>query len=312
MSRISEFEPRRRKVDDRREGRSGRKSRRSWPASAWLVAGTMIALNLGLGAFIVKNEFNRGTFGGEHGRRHPVGVAPSPKPAAHLPVSPIVDAAKIEPQPVVQSSQIPHTKQTSKPLAAQASKAGTSKTAAAPGQWAAVRRQPPAKPYQPEMYPQNRFVAPQTYSSQAPAPVYPAVHVPAPLSAPGEVDTPPALVASVRTPAVGAQSPADSSRKVIAPAASGTAARKTQPALDLKAGQGQKQPIRVASVGLPRMDKGLVVPKTPVGTASPVIEVVRRPQGPKAEVENCGGEVVVPCPTLHKRPTGGTPEGDRW
>jgi hypothetical protein len=349
VSRISEFEPRRRKFDDREEGRYGSGSRRSWPTSAWLVAGTMIALNLALGAFVVKNELNRGTFRGEqHG---PVGVAPSLKPASPAPAAPIVEAPKVETQADAQASQSPLPDQSSKPDAVsapaaktdnrntrlestrvenresprlplktgaastrpvKASVAGTSKTAAGSGNWAEIRRNSLGKPYPSEPFPQARFAAPQTYPSQTPAPVYPAVHTPAPSSASGAADNSSALVASVRTPTVGAPSPADSSRKVTPPAATGPVAKKAQPALDLKADQTQKQPIRVASVGLPRMDKGLVVPKTPVGTPSPVIEVVRRPQGPKVEVENCGGNIVIPCPTLHKRPLGGTPEGDRW
>jgi hypothetical protein len=334
VSRISEFEPRRRKVDDREEGRYDGRSRRSWPASAWLVAGTMIALNLALGAFVVKNELNPGTFRG--GNRGPVGAAPLPKPASPAPAAPAVEAPKAEPQADAQTSQIPLPEQNSTPAAVSTSAAKTqdrdprvenreasrlplktsatrnkpmntsvavsSKSAAVSGKLTAIRRDSAAKPYQPEPYPQARFAAPQTYPS----------HTPAPFPTSGEVDISPALVASVRTPAVGAPSPSDSARKVTPPAATGTAARKAQPALDLKAGEDKKQPIRVASVGLPKMDKGLIVPKTPVGTPSPVIEVVRRPQGPKVEVENCGGDVVIPCPTLHKRPLGGAPEGDRW
>ncbi len=344
MSRISEFEPRRRNVGDREQGRRSRRPRRSWPASAWLVAGTMIALNLALGAFVVKNELGRGTFRGE--QQGPVGVAPSIKPTSPVPSAPIVEAPKIEPQADAQTSQSPLPDQSSKrgvvsapavktedrntraqnresshpPLKTgaaqtrptQASKAGSGKYAAESNKWAAIRQDSPVRPYQPEPYPQARFAAPQTYPSQAPAPVYPSVHTPAPASASGAVDNSPALVASVRTPVVGAPNPTDSSRKVTPPAATGTAAKKAQPTLDLKAGEDKKQPIRVASVGLPRMDKGLIVPKTSVGTPSPVIEVVRRPQGPKVEVENCGGDKVIPCPTLHKRPLGGAPEGERW
>lgn len=349
MSRISEFEPRRRKVDDREEGRYGSRSRRSWPTSAWLVAGTMIALNLALGAFVVKNELNRGTFRGEQHR--PAGVAPSLKPASPVPAAPTVEAPKVEPQADAQTSQSPLPDQSSKLDAASApaaktgdrntrventrlenreaprlplktvaastrqvntSLAGTNKTAAGPGKWAAIQRNSPGKPYPSEPYPQARFAATQTYPSQPSAAVSNAVRPPASSSASGAANSAPALIASVRTPEVGAQGPTDPSRKVTPPAGTGPAAKKAQPALDLKADQSQKQPIRVASVGLPRMDKGLIVPKTPVGTPSPVIEVVRRPQGPKVEVENCGGDKVIPCPTLHKRPLGGTPEGDRW
>ena len=327
MSPISEFEPRRRQHDVQEEGRRSRKARRAWPASAWFVAVTMIALNLGLGAFLVKSEYDRGSFrsvfGGDHGS-HPNQAAPSFKPS-----SPVVAAPKIESQPDVQTQQNPSPEQSPAPDTDVHDAANTVrptenreppivpfKTHSAPSKpvrtaaaenrrWTATvptMHQEPARRIVPEPQPQARFATPRT----------PAVTAPVSAPAPNPVITPPSVVASAPAPTVGVRGQPEASRKVITPAASGTAAKKPQPALDPTAGQSRKQPVRVASVGLPAMDKGIIVPKTPVGSTSPKIEIVHRPPEPKANVPNCGGDVLIPCPTLKKRPAGGTPEGDRW
>ena len=58
-------------------------------------------------------------------------------------------------------------------------------------------------------------------------------------------------------------------------------------------------PMKVASVGLPAVEKGLVIPKMPVGPISPKIEIVPRPAG---KVKNCGDDkVFIACPILHDR-----------
>ena len=56
---------------------------------------------------------------------------------------------------------------------------------------------------------------------------------------------------------------------------------------------------RVASVGLPGMEKGLVKPKMPVAPTSPKIEIIPRPP---VKLENCGDDkVFIACPTLQIR-----------
>jgi hypothetical protein len=56
---------------------------------------------------------------------------------------------------------------------------------------------------------------------------------------------------------------------------------------------------KVASVGLPSMETGLVKPKMPVASVSPKIEIVPRPA---VKPENCGDDdAFVACPMLHIR-----------
>jgi len=62
---------------------------------------------------------------------------------------------------------------------------------------------------------------------------------------------------------------------------------------------------RVASVGLPTAEKGLLTPKKPVAPVSPKIEIVPRPA---TERENCGDDgAFIACPTLQTRPEGSIP-----
>jgi hypothetical protein len=296
LSRISEFEPRR--------GDDDRKARRRWPGSAWFAVGTLVVLNLICGALIVKNELKR----------------------AGSSVSPRIDLPRVEPRPDVQSAPNTLPDQSSKPTVAapKAEKGGDSNAdvedlelhpspkpakpltrakAGSFGRATVTRAGVTPRHYIPEPPPQERFAAPQVTPSRTYVPV------PAPVAAPSSnaVAAPPALDASVRTPAVG--KPPQPSPKVTAPNA---AARQAQPALNPKAGASEKQAPTVASVQLPGMEQGWVPPKKPVGPLSPKIEIIHRPPEPKADVPNCGGAVVIPCPTLKKRPAGGSPDGDRW
>jgi hypothetical protein len=57
--------------------------------------------------------------------------------------------------------------------------------------------------------------------------------------------------------------------------------------------------VKVATVGLPAVENGLVKPKKPVAPISPKIEIVPRPA---VKIENCGDDkVFVACPTLKIR-----------
>jgi len=316
LSRISEFEPLRRDEE--------RRARKPWPGSAWFALGTMVVLNLFLIAFVVENELNR------------------PEPAeASTPTK--IDVPKIEPRPGSQTLHTPQPDQMLNPQVAEPdatktdssnpdtqnpddqdrenqaphfkpspgtskalhnSKAGnTRRFATAP---AHARVTP--KHYSPEPAPQSRFATPQIPTSRMPAsvPAIVAGQVPPPNS--GAIAPQAAGVAST----IGVGNQTVPHQKLMVPAAGGTASTKPKPTLDPNAGQNQKREIRVASVGLPGMDKGLVIFKTPEGSTSPKIEVLHRPPPPKVDVPNCGGDVQIPCPTLKKRPAGGSPDGDRW
>ena len=288
MSRIREFEPRQR--DDQRE------ARRSWPGSAWFVVGTMIVLNLLLGAFIVKTEI----FG--HG--------PAERSVMPKSVSPKIDVPIVNPRPELKPLQnlapLPSQSPTRsspvwEPKARGAKRAAI--TAALP--------RVTLKHYIPKRSPQARLAAPRISPSRTPAPVPAAVAAPLPSPGSGTVSTSPALVASIRTPAAGVRSIAETPQKVITPATAGSAARKTQPALNPKAVSNQKQVSKVASVGLPGMDKGLAAPKMAVGPLSPKLEIVHRPPVQKEAAPNCGGDVEIPCPTLHKRPSPDSPDAEQ-
>ncbi len=288
MSRIREFEPRQR--DDQRE------ARQSWPGSAWFAVGTMIVLNLLLGAFIVKTEF--------------IGHGPAEGSVTPKSVSPKIDVPIVDPRPELKPLQnlAPLPSQSPTPSSpAWAPKARGAKRAAI----TAARPRVTLKHYIPKRSPRARLAAPRISPSRTPAPVPAAVAASLPSPGSGAVSIPPALVASIRTPAVGVRSIAETPQKVTTPATAGSAARKTQPALNPKAVSNQKQVSKVASVGLPGMDKGLAAPKLAVGPLSPKLEIVRRPPEPKVDVPNCGGDVVIPCPTLHKRPSTGSPDAER-
>jgi hypothetical protein len=305
LSRISEFEPRQR--DERRS------ARRSWPGSARFAMGTMVVLNLTLIAFLVKNEVLRpGPPEAPAVVKTSVpGVGPQrvqdSKPesdaaavdAVHADTTPSSDsnakAQDLHPRPAATPARLP--------------KAENARQAAA------VARRPWEAPsrYIPAPMPQARFAVPQSQPSRVPAGVPPANAAPLPSPNSG-TSTPLPVVASERTPMIGAptgvQNSPDTHPKVIAPTS--TTARKAQPALNPNSGSEKKPETKVASVSLPGMVKGWVPPKMAPDSSAPKIQIVHRQPEPKADVPNCGGDVVIPCPTLKKRPTGGTPEGDRW
>ena len=317
MGRISEFEP--------REKAARRHARRSWPVSARFAIGTMVVLNLVLIAFLVKNELMRpGPINAPASVKvdaPKVESRPEPQPLGNL--APVQDskseveggdvgpagAVKADAAPAVDSKpeiQISHPQRVTIPARL------SGKSNASVTKHATVATKPRLEAtnrYSPAPAQQTRFAAPQIQPSRVPAPMPAVIAAPVPPPSSGIVNTPPA-VASVRVPAVGVQNNADTHQKVIAPASS--TAKKAQPAINPVTGEKPKQPVRVASVGLPSMDKGLIVPKMAADSTSPKIQIVRRPPEPKVNVPNCGGDVLIPCPTLKKRPAGGTPEGDRW
>jgi hypothetical protein len=320
LSRISEFEPRQR--DERHS------ARRSWPVSARFAVGTMVVLNLILIAFLVKNEFTWSKLPEVPASvkvdvpRNVTGIEPQPlgnlapvqdsKPDVYRSNTGEADQAKTDAMPVVDSRQ---KIQEIHPQPAKTPARPFGKLKVDEARQAAVsttRRWEATTRYSPTPASQARFAPPQSQPSRVPAPIPAAVAAPVPAPSSG-TSTPPAMVASVRTPtvgtptmvggpaSVGAQKNSDTQSKVIAPTSSLP-----------KADANQRPPAKVASVSLPSMVKGWVPPKMATDSGSPKIQVVHRPPEPKADVPNCGGAVVIPCPTLKKRPAGGTPEGDRW
>jgi hypothetical protein len=315
LGRISEFEPRQR--DERRS------ARRSWPVSARFTVGALVVLNLILIAFSVKNELKWSL-------------------PTHAPASVKADLPKTEPQPIGNLAPVQESKRDSdesdaapagdsnqkvqdihpQPAKTPAWPSGKSKVEnARQAAVSATRRWEATSRYTPTPAPQARFTPPQIQPSRAPASIPAALAAPVPAPSSG-TSTPPAMIASVRTPMVGAptmvgapksvgvQNSADTHPKVTPPTSS--TSNKAQPTLLPNADSNQKPPTRVASVSLPAMVKGWVAPKMAADSSSPKIQIVHRPPESKADVPNCGGEVVIPCPTLKKRPAGGTPEGDRW
>ena len=313
MGRISEFEPREREVR--------RRARRSWPVSARFAIGTMVALNLILIAFLVKSEFMRSqpveapaTVKADVPRVEPQplgNIAPVQNSRPEVEGEDVAPASAIKADAALAVDSKPEI-QTSHPQRIATPPRLSGKSNALVTKPATVATKPRVEAtnrYNPAPAQQTRFAAPQIQSSRVPVPMPAVVAAPVPPPSSGIVNTPPA-VASVRAPVVGVQNNADTHQKVIAPAS--TTAKKAQPAINPVTGEKPKPPVRVASVGLPSMDKGLIVPKMAADSASPKIQIVRRPTEPKVNVPNCGGDVLIPCPTLKKRPAGGTPERDRW
>ena len=96
----------------------------------------------------------------------------------------------------------------------------------------------------------------------------------------------------------GAGVPSNAGPHPNAPAASALAPSAMDRGLTAK-GTRPGSVARVASVGLPAMEKGLVKPKTAVAPVSPRMEIVPRPP---VKLENCGDDkVFVACPTLKIR-----------
>jgi hypothetical protein len=313
LTRISEFEPR---------GYDERKSRQSWPGSAWFAVVTMLVLNLILGAFVVKTEFFRNGRGPSAASpKADVPTTVDPRQPEQRPLKTLDPLPSVSPPPDLaeppaagaaagHSTRDVQERHASRPRATPAHRP-SSRGMRRPAMKATGRKLTP-KQYVPQRSHQTRFAAPQVLPSRTPVPVPAAVAAPVYSPASGAVVTTPGMVASLRTPSPGDRNPTEASRKVAAQASAGRAAKNAQPALNLKGAVEKTTATKVASVGLPGMEKGLAIPKTPVGPLSPKIEIVHRPPQPAEDVPNCGGEVEIPCPTLHKRPAGGSPDGDRW
>lgn len=130
-------------------------------------------------------------------------------------------------------------------------------------------------------------VVPKEPLGQAPAPA----RDPAASSGSSANVAPPRLPASFGVPGNAGPAPNAPATSALVPSAIGhglTAKRTPSGSMN-----------KVASVGLPGMEKGLVIPKMPVAPISPKIEIVPRPA---EKLENCGDDHdFIACPQLKIR-----------
>jgi hypothetical protein len=139
--------------------------------------------------------------------------------------------------------------------------------------------------------PRAVIVPPQQPLGRTPAPV----RNPAPSSSASANVVPPGR--AVSSDISGAGVPSNAGTHPNAPAASALAPPATDHGLTAK-GTRPGSVAKVASVGLPAMEKGLM-PKRPVAPAGVKIEIIPRPA---VKRENCGDDkVFVACPTLKIR-----------
>ena len=274
-----------------------RTARPSWPLSARLLVGAMLVLNILLAAFLIRTEIKRPE------------ARPGP-PAASCPLTLERPKAGSPPQlnappdrgasldlktprvevrpaalPSTQRSKRPPIKALPKPLRASKTRRAV---LSAPMRRAVVY--PPQEP--PGQTPTPVRDPAASLGASAPA---------ASLGSSANV-APPGLAASFGMS--GAGLPGKAAQRPNAPAGSGlTPSAVLAPSaighgLTAK-GTRSGSTMKVASVGLPPVEKGLVIPKMPVGPISPKIEIVPRPA---VKVTNCGDDkVFVACPVLHDR-----------
>jgi hypothetical protein len=256
-----------------------RPARSSWPLSARLLVGALFVLNILLAAFLVSTEFKR------------------PEARAILPT--LRAGAGSTPQhnaPPYQGSGL--DQRSSRGLKAPPVEA---KPAALPS--SRMMKRPPIKALPKALRaskPSRRVLSAPMPRAVIYPPNQPTVLPPAPvrnpaasLSATANVPFP-ARAPSFGIPAAGVPSSAG------APAGTALHPPGSDGALTAK-GIRSGSVAKVASVGLPAMEKGVAVPKRPVVSVASQIQVEMTPR-PAVKPENCGDDrVFVACPTLKIR-----------
>jgi len=250
-----------------------RTARPSWPLSARLLVGAMFVLNILLAAFLVRTEIKR-----------PGAPAISTPLTLHRPKAGSTPQLNAPPdQGSSRGLKIPNVE---------------ARPAALPSTQMAKR--PETKALQASKTPRAVLSAPMPRAVIYP-PQEPLGRTPAPVRNPAASSSASANVAPPgRAPSfgiLGAGVPSNARPHPNAPAASALAPS----AIDhgLTAGGTRSGSVaKVASVRLPAMEKGLVVPEMPVAPVSPKIEIVPRPA---MTLENCGDKVFIACPTLKIR-----------
>lgn len=293
MGVFDESERRRGKAS---QGRSRvRAARRPWPLSARLLFGIMFVLNILLAAFLIRNEIKRP-------------VKSVAVPAATTPLT--LEGPKTVPSPQLNSpGNAPADEGSSVDLKSPPVEATP---AALPGTQLAkrpasrtLRAGKTLRPDLPATMPRD-----VVHTSQEPPGQAPAVGR-APAVSPGTSAhaAPPGLATPFGT--AGARIPGNAAPASNAPAASGPAAAAvlgpTAIGHSLTAkGNRPGAMNKVASVGLPSMETGVVKPKMPVGRTE--IEIIPRPTG---KLENCSDdETFIACPVLQTRPETPVPSED--
>lgn len=287
-----------------------RTARRSWPISARLLVGTLFVLNILLAAFLVRTEILRPA-------ARPRPPATSTPPTPQQPKAGSTPQLNAPPDQASSPNQASSPDQGSSPAHGPSPDQGSSRALKTPS----VEARPAALP---STRPRTRMArrppikalpkalrASKTRRAVLPAPMPRAVIYP-PQQPPGQTPAPvrnpaasssaslnvarPGLAASSAIPA--AAVPSNPAPHPNAPPASALAPPAIDHGLTAK-GTRSGSVARVASVGLPAMEKGLVIPKTPVTSVSPKMEIVPRPP---VKLENCGDDkVFVACPKLKIR-----------
>jgi hypothetical protein len=280
-----------------------RTARRPWPLSARLLVGALFIFNVFLAAFLLRTEMKRPE------------ARPGP-PAASTPLTPEQPKAGSTPPqfnaPASQSSS-----QGSSQDSSQGSSQGSSLDLKTPpvevrparlpssqrSKRSPIKALPKAsrasntpRPFLPTPMPRAVISPPPEPRDQTPAPVRDQA---ASLGTSANV-APHGLAASI--PAV--RLPRNAGAPAKAPAATGLAPSSVLAPSAIGRGPAAKgtQPgstVKVASVGLPAVEQGLVKPQMPVARTSLKLEFIPRP--PK-KVENCGDDkVFIACPELKIR-----------
>jgi len=257
-----------------------RTARRSWPLSARLLVGAMFVLNILLAAFLVKTEIKR-----------PGAPANSTPLTLHRPNA--GSTPRLNAPPDQGSSRDEESSRGLKTPPVEA------RAAALPSTQMAKRRQITA--LRASKTPRAVLSASMPRAVISP-PLEPLGRTPAPVRNPAASSSASANVAPAGRAASfgipGAGVPSNAGPHPNAPAASALTPSAIYHGLTAK-GTRLDSEAKVASVGLPAMERGWVVPKMPVAPISHKIEIVPRPA---VKLENCGDDkVFIACPTLKNR-----------
>ncbi len=265
-----------------------RTARPSWPLSARLLVGAMFVLNILLAAFLVRTEIKRPE------------ARPGP-PATSTPLTVHRPNAGTTPQLNAPPDRGPSLDQGSSldqgPGRGLKTPPVEARPAALPSTQRAKRSE--AKALRASKTPRAILSAPMPRPVIYP-PQEPLDRTPAPVrnqaassSASANV-APPDRAASFDIPGTGV--PSNAGTHPNAPPAAAPAPSAIDHGLT---GTRSGSVAKVASVGLPAMEKGLVIPHMPVAPISAKIETIPRPA---VKLENCGdGKVFIACPTLKIR-----------
>ena len=255
-----------------------RSARSSWPLSARLLVGALFVLNILLAAFLVSTEFKR-----------PDARAIFPALPAGAGSTPQHNAPPYQGSGLDQGSSrgLNAPPVEAKPAALPSRRMAKRRPIKASPK--ALRASKPSRPVLSAPMPRAVIHPPNEPTVRPPAVRNPAASLSATASVPFPARTP-----SFGIPAAGVPSSA------VAPAGSALHPPGIDHALTAK-GIPSGSVAKVAPVGLPAMEKGVVIPKRPVVSVASQIQTQMIPR-PAVNPENCGDDkVFVACPTLKIR-----------